>query len=125
MINKAENFRDLAAIIKMAELAYYHYQAMTIQWREKHSTLISPAWGYTETHPEVIAAKNKIDQFRALEFLALDYIAELVELWDLWMRETVEQLSNDGQVLGEALNQLEIKATPIPFQDLQIAGKQF
>lgn len=125
MINKAEKFQDLAAIRKMAEHAYYHYQAMTIHWNGIHSSLISPAWGYTESHPEVISAKNKIDEFRALEFLALDYIAELNELYDLWLRETVELLSNNGQALGEALNQLEIKSTPIPFQDLQIAGKQF
>lgn len=125
LITRAEQMRDLAAVRKMAELAYYAYQRNTLAMQEKVNALIGQGWGYENTHPEVVRANIERQKWRDAEFQALDYIAEINDKYDLLLRETVEELTTNPDALAEALTMLEIKALPLPIEDLIKGGKAF
>lgn len=125
LINRAEQMRDLAAVRKMAELAYYAYQVQTLAWKEKYDLLVTPSRVFTETDPDVDQAIIKRQESRDLEFRVLDFIAELNDKYDLLLRETVEELTTNPDALAEALTMLEIKALPLPIDDLIKGGKAF
>lgn len=125
LITRAEQMRDLAAVRKMAELAYYAYQRNTLAMQEKVNALIGQGWGYAKTHPEVISANLARQKWRDVEFQALDFIAEINDKYDLLLRETVEELTTNPDALAEALTMLEIKALPLPIEDLIKGGKAF
>ena len=123
--SRAEKLRDLAAVRKMAELAYYAYQRNTLAFKEQVDSLTGPQWGYSVDHPDVISANISRRNYRDLEFQALDYIAEINETYDLLLREVVTELADNYDALNEALTMLEIKAYPIPIDDLIKGGKAF
>ena len=125
LITRAEQMRDLAAVRKMAELAYYAYQRNTLAMQEKVNALIGQGWGYENTHPEVVRANIERQKWRDAEFQALDYIAEINDKYDLLLRQTIEELTANPDALGEVLTMLEIKALPLPIDDLIKGGKAF
>lgn len=124
-ISRAEKMRDLAAVRIMAEMAYHTYQRQTLAMKERVDSLTGPQWGYTVEHPEVISANMSRLNYRDLEFQALDYIAELNEKYDLLLREVVTEIADNYDALAEALTMLEIKALPLPIDDLIKGGKAF
>lgn len=124
-ISRAEKMRDLAAVRIMAEMAYYTYQRQTLAMKERVDSLTGPQWGYAVEHPEVISANMSRLNYRDLEFQALDYIAELNEKYDLLLREVVTEIADNYDALAEALTMLEIKALPLPIDDLIKGGKAF
>jgi len=125
LINRAEQMRDLAAVRKMAELAYYAYQVQTLAWKEKYDLLVTPSRVFTERDPDVDQAIIKRQESRDLEFRALDFIAELNDKYDLLLRQTIEELTANPDALGEVLTMLQLKALPLPIEDLIKGGKAF
>jgi len=123
--SRAEKLRDLAAVRIMAEMAYHAYQRNTLAMKEQVDSLTGPQWGYSVDHPDVISANISRRNYRDLEFQALDYIAEINETYDLLLREVVTELADNYDALNEALTMLEIKAYPIPIDDLIKGGKAF
>lgn len=124
-LSRAEKMRDLAAVRIMAEMAYHAYQRQTLAMKERVDSLTGPHWGYSVDHPEVISANMSRLNYRDLEFQALDYIAELNEKYDLLLREVVTEIADNYDALAEALTMLEIKALPLPIDDLIKGGKAF
>lgn len=123
--SRADKMRDLAAVRVMAEMAYHAYQKNTLTFQQQVETLTGPAWGFADTHPEVVSANINRLRYRDLEFIALDYIAEINETYDLLLRQAVTELADNYDELNVALTMLEVKAMPLPIDDLIKGGKSF
>lgn len=123
--SRADKMRDLAAVRVMAEMAYHDYQKNVLSYQEKVKTLMGPAWGFSDSHPEVISANINRLRYRDLEYMALDCIAEINDAYDLLLREVVTELADNYDALNEALTMLELKAMPLPIDDLIKGGKSF
>lgn len=123
--SRADKMRDLAAVRIMALMTYHAYQMQTLAMKERVESLTGPKWGYSVDHPEVVSANMSRLHYRDLEFKALDYIAEINEKYDLFLREVVAELAANYDALAEALAMLEIKALPLSIDDLIKGGKAF
>jgi len=121
LISRTEHLRDLSVVRKMAEMAYYAYQSHTLACKAKVDALL--ATGMPDWHPEVVDADNARLKSREMEFIALDFIAEINERYDLLLRESVDELSANPDELGQALTQLQLHAIPLPIEDLIKGGK--